>query len=89
MHGDLQDLKKKPYHKGENMYCPVGLSSTMNRSFIKKVNNLKNAIPMVNHDHLNSLWKSMKNRQYTFSMKQLTEEEVTKKITSVNNSSST
>ena len=79
----------KLYHKGEYVCTPAGLATTMDKFFIEKVNNLQNAIPLVNYDPLTSLWKSMNNRQCTFRMKQVNEEEVIKIITSMKNSSST
>ena len=79
----------KLYHEGKYISSPAGLATTMNKFFIEKVNTLRNAIPRVDHDPLTTLRKSMQNRQCSFSMKQLTEEEVIKIITSLNNSSST
>ena len=61
----------------------------MNMFFINKVKKLIGSIPALVTDPLARLRESMKNRECTFEMKLVTEEDVHKIITSLNNSSAT
>ena len=77
----------KLFHKRKSISSPSGLASTMNRCFINKVKGLRSAIPQADSDPLTILRESMRNRQCTFKLNLVTEEEVVKIIDSLNNSS--
>ena len=79
----------KLFHEGKMVNSPSGLARTLNNYFINKVKGLRQSIPLVDVDPLSKLQESMRNRQCTFKLKLVSEEEVIKIITSLNNSSST
>jgi hypothetical protein len=68
---------------------PSGLATTLNNYFINKVKGLRASIPVVQTDALAKLRETMKNRQCSFRLKMLTEQQVLDIIQSLNNSSST
>ena len=74
---------------GKYINSPSGMAAEMNKFFINKVKKLRGSIPAVVTDPLARLRESMKNRECTFEMKLVTEENVHKIITSLNNSSAT
>ena len=79
----------KLFHEGKFVNSPSGLARTLNNYFINKVKGLRQSIPVVEVDPLSKLRESMRKRQCTFKLKLVSEEEVIKIITSLNNSSST
>ena len=76
-------------HQGKYISSPSGLATTLNNYFINKVKGLRASIPVVETDPLASLRETMRNRQCSFSMKMVTEQQVLDIIQSLNNSSST
>ena len=74
---------------GKFISSPSGLATTLNTYFINKVKKLRASIPVEETDPLSKLRESMVNRQCSFNIKLVTEQEVLKIITSLNNSSTT
>jgi hypothetical protein len=79
----------KLFYEGKFINSPSGLAKTLNSFFIHKVKGLRESIPQVDKDPLSKLRESMRNRKCSFKLKLVSEEEVLKIITSLNNSSST
>ena len=68
---------------------PAGLASTMNRFFLDKIKNLRNGIPPPTEDPVKKLREAMRGKICSFSMKEVTVDEVVKLILKLKNSSST
>ena len=74
---------------GKFLSSPSALATTLNNYFIKKVNKLRESIPVAEVDPLSSLRETMLNRQCSFNIKPVTKQEVLKIIASLNKRSST
>ena len=75
--------------EGNIVTKPVALATSMNKFFIKKIRDLRNKIPTVDLDPLQYFKSAMKDRSCTFSLKELSVEEVLKLIKGLKNSSAT
>ena len=79
----------KLFHMGKYITSPAGLASTLNKYFVQKVKTLRENIPVEETDPLSKLREAMSDRQCTFQIQVVTEQETMKIIDSLNNSSST
>ena len=77
------------FWEGRMVSSPSGLASTMNRFFHDKIRKLRSDIPPPTGDPINKLREDMKEKNCTFSIKEVSVEEVTKLIHNLKNSSST
>ena len=68
---------------------PVELATSMNKFFIKKIKDHRAKIPVVDLDPLQYFKSAMRNRSCTFTIKELSLEEVIKLIKGLRNSSAT
>ena len=68
---------------------PVELATSMNKFFIKKIKDLRAKIPVVDLDPLQYFKSAMRNRSCTFTIKELSLEEVIRLIKGLRNSSAT
>ena len=75
--------------EGNIVTKPVALATSMNKFFIKKIRDLRNIIPTEDLDPLQYFKSAMKDRSCTFSLKELSVEEVLKLIKGLKNSSAT
>ena len=79
----------KLYSGGELVISPAGLSSTMNKFFLSKIKNLRSSIPVSQSDPLVKMREAMENRDCSFQIRNVTEEDVLKVIQGLKNSSAT
>ena len=74
---------------GKIINSPAGLASTMNTFFISKIKKLIKGIPKTENDPLAKMRETMKNRNCTFKLREITEEEGLKLILKTKNSTAT
>ena len=74
---------------GKIINTPAGLASTLNRFFINKIKNLIKGIPKTDSDPLRKLKETMRNRECSFKLREITLEEGMKLILSSKNSTAT
>ena len=77
------------FYQGKIVTSPGGLSSCMNKFFLDKVKRLRNSIPLVHSDPLLKMKEAMENRTCSFSLQEISVEDVIKVISSLKNSSAT
>ena len=77
------------FYEGRLVTKPAGLASSTSKFFIYKIKDLRQKIPAVKIDPLKYLKEAMRSRERTFSIKQLTVEDVLKLIKGFKRSSET
>ena len=75
----------KLFHMGKYITSPAGLASTLNKYIVQKVKTLRENIPVEETDPLSKLYEAMSDRQCTFQIQFVTEQETMKIIDSLNN----
>ena len=76
-------------HEGKIINSPAGLATTLNSFFINKVKKLVKGIPRTDSDPLFKLKDRMKNRNCSFKLREITQEEGLKLIKSAKDSTAT
>ena len=74
---------------GKMVNSPAGLSSTMNKFFLDKIRQLRASVPAVLTDPLAKMREAMSSRRCSFQLEKVSEDDVSKVIKSLKNSSAT
>ena len=77
------------FFDGNIITKPIGLATSMNKFFIRKIKDLRSKIPSTYKDPLQYLKEAMKSRTCKFSLNHLTLDEVVTLISGLKNSSAT